>query len=158
MVEYQFTNLSAWNYQNVYSFHATEFSPPQINRFYPIPRQNLPLTLDTNIIAVLAESSSAQENWRYGGRLFFRLTTGLQGPSSPNTVIKASKFYLNQIEIIIIPDFASAFIVEIDIPYWHRNMDLHLWEYTGDNRNTEQAKLDTLLAQLAEHRQAIEQS
>ncbi|EAZ89079.1 hypothetical protein [Crocosphaera chwakensis] len=64
---------------------------------------------------------------------------------TPDTVLKVGKVYLNQIEIIQIPSFASSFGIEFDVPYWHRNFQLKIWEYTGNNQNTIHRKLDDLL-------------
>uniref|UniRef100_UPI001E498E98 hypothetical protein n=1 Tax=Cyanothece sp. BG0011 TaxID=2082950 RepID=UPI001E498E98 len=43
------------------------------------------------------------------------------------------------------PPYSSTFGIEFDIPYWHRNFQLKIWEYTGNNQNTIHQKLDDLL-------------
>lgn len=144
-VEYQFTNSSNWSL-----FWSETYTGETVNsvleRFYPIGRVSPGITLSSNIIAVWCYNDQAQGNWRYGARYFAKIGTGITvNGGTPETVLKVGKVYLDQIEIIQVPKYASSFAIEFDVPYWHRNFQLKVWEYTGNNQNTIHRKLDDLL-------------
>ena len=63
----------------------------------------------------------------------------------PDTVFKVGKIYLDQVEIIEIPNITQEYSFEVDVPYWHRHFKLVVWEYIGNNQNTIDRKLDDLL-------------
>ncbi len=144
-VEYQFTDSSKWSlfWSETYNGEPVLGA---LERYYPIGRVNPGLTLSSSHIAVWCFNDEARPNWRYGGRYFIKMGTGITvNGGTPDTVLKVGKIYLNQIEIITIPPYSTSFGIEFDIPYWHRNFRLKIWEYTGDDRNTVQRKLDDLL-------------
>ncbi|MDJ0731945.1 MAG: hypothetical protein QNJ33_18350 [Crocosphaera sp.] len=144
--EYQFTTESNW----ALFWSETYDADPVINvleRFHPIGTVTPGLTLSASHIAVWCFNDQAQGNWRYGARYFIKIGTGITvNGGTPDTVIKAGKIYLDQIEIIEIPQYASAFSIDIQIPYWHRNFQLKIWEYTGNDQNIVQDKLDQIIA------------
>jgi hypothetical protein len=148
-MEYQFTNSNNWSI----FWHETlqaEDVPNAATRFYPIPKKIIGITLESPIIAIYAHSQSAQGNWKYAGRIFAKIATGLTvSAGTPDTVVKVSKFWLNQIEIIRFPNFSSAYSLEIEIPYWIRDESITIWEYIGDDTNTIHDKLDQLLINTA---------
>ncbi len=144
-VEYQFTDRFKWTLIYDETHDATPVLPV-LQRYNPIPKIVLPFSLDSNIIAVYCANSQAEGNWRYGGRYFGKMVTNLNvGLEIPDTVIKVGKIYLNQIEIIELPAFSSSFNFEVDVPYWHRNFHLKIWEYDGNNQNTVHSKLDEII-------------
>ncbi|CCQ63290.1 hypothetical protein CWATWH0401_3504 [Crocosphaera watsonii WH 0401] len=73
------------------------------------------------------------------------LTTLLVGQTEPDTVLKVGKLYLNQVEIIQLPPVSSSYALEVQVPFWHREFQLKIWEYTGNNQNTVHRKLDDLI-------------
>ncbi len=148
-VEYQYTNRFQWTsvYDQTFTGDAVL---PSLTRYHPIPKITLPFTIDSQTIAVYCANPQAEGNWRYGARYFAQMETSLAvGLINPKTVVKTGKIYLDQIEIIQFPPFASTYTFEIDIPYWHREFHLKVWEYDGSNSNTVQDKLDQILASLA---------
>lgn len=145
-MQYQFTNSNNWSLFWSESFQAVDIPHPVLNKFYPIPKITVGVTLESPIIAVYAHSNSANLNWRYAGRLLAKIGTGITvSAGTPDTVIKVSKFYLNQIEIIQFPDYSSSYSLEIEIPYWIRDESIMIWEYTGSDVGTIHNKLDQLL-------------
>ena len=144
-IEYQFNNRQNW-----FSVHDQTYNATNVNqvleRFNPIPPIKLGYTIDSPIIAIYCANSEAQDNWRYGARYLAKmLTTLLVGQTEPDTVLKVGKLYLNQVEIIQLPPVSSSYALEIQVPYWHREFKLKIWEYTGNNQNTVQRKLDDLI-------------
>ncbi|MDJ0600753.1 MAG: hypothetical protein QNJ37_18140 [Crocosphaera sp.] len=144
-VEYQFTNRFNWSIIFDQTFDAVSVNPV-LERYKPIPKIQLGYTIDAPIIAVFCANNEAKPNWRYGGRYFAKMLTSLNaGGTQPDTVLKVGKIYLNQIKIIQLPPFTSSYAFDVDVPYWHRNFQLKIWEYTGNNQNTIHRKLDDLL-------------
>ncbi len=144
-VKYQFTDASKWSLLWSQSYNA-EPAVRAKERFYPIGKVSPGVQLSSPIFAVYCANSDAKDNWRYGARYFVSLRTGLVvNGGVPDTVIKVGKIYLDQIEVIEIPEYSSTFSIEFDIPFWHRNFNLRIWEYTGNNQNTIDHKLDQLI-------------
>lgn len=144
-IEYQFTNRQNWLLFHDQTYNATNVNPV-LERFNPIPPIKLGYTIDSPIMAIYCANSEAQDNWRYGGRYFAKmLTTLLVGRTEPDTVLKVGKLYLNQVEIIQLPPVSSSYALEFQVPYWHREFQLKIWEYTGNNQNTVHRKLDDLI-------------
>ncbi|MGB5768949.1 MAG: hypothetical protein WBM32_03630 [Crocosphaera sp.] len=144
-VQYQFTNASNWSLLWSESYNA-EPVLSALERFYPIPNIVPGLQLSSPIFAIHCSNNEARENWRYAARYLISLRTGITvNGGVPDTVIKVGRLYLDQIEIIQVPSYSSNYGIEIDVPYWHRNFNLRIWEYTGNNQNTIDNKLDQLL-------------
>ncbi|MDJ0509268.1 MAG: hypothetical protein QNJ64_08455 [Crocosphaera sp.] len=144
-IEYQFTNSANWDLFWSEERKAT-VRRGVIDRFFPITPIAPGIALSSNVVAIWCQNTEAPKNWRFGARYFIEIETGITVKSdSPKTVLKTGKIYLNQIEIIEIPNYSSTFSLRIDIPYWHRSFDVKIWEYVGDNRNTIQRKLDELI-------------
>ena len=144
-VEYEFTNRDNW--QQFWNQSVTaESVNPLVERFYPIGTMSPPTTFSSPIIKVHSTNIEAKPNWRFAGRYFVKIFAGsIVSGGIPETVIKVGKIYLDQAEIIQIPPWSSTFSIDFNIPYWHRKMELNMWEYIGPNNNTVHRKLDDLL-------------
>lgn len=144
-IEYQFTDSSKWSL--IWSENYT--AEPVLNvleRYYPIGNVSPGITLSVPTIAVWCYNDQAPLNWKYGARYFAKIATGITvNAGTPETVLKSGKIYLNQIEVIQFPNYSSTFGIDFNIPYWHRNFQIKIWEYTGNNQNTVHRKLDDLL-------------
>lgn len=145
MVQYQFSNSENW--QLYYNTSVTAVSVPSAaERFYPIPPITPGLLFDAEWILINCHNPKAEPNWRFGARIYASISTGLVvNGGTPDTVIKVGKIYLNQNELIRIPPYSSGYSLTIEIPYWHRQFNVSIWQYTGNNQNTPDAKLDQIL-------------
>ena len=145
VVEYDFTNGANWSlfYERQ---EIAEQVPATVNRVYPIPPMVPPTTFTSSIIKVYSANPEARPNWRLSGRFLIKIFAGsVVSGGVPETVIKVGKFYLNQAEIIQIPPWSPTFSIEFQPAYWHRRMQIIMWQYTGPNTNTVQRKLDDLI-------------
>ncbi|MDJ0581756.1 hypothetical protein [Crocosphaera sp.] len=105
-----------------------------------------PTTFHSSIIKVHAKNPDAPSHWRLAGKYFIKMFAGsVVSGGVPETVIKWGKFYLNEARIIEIPPWSADFSIEFQIPYWHRKMQITMWEYIGPNTNTIHRKLDDLI-------------
>lgn len=144
-VEYEFTNGNNWS---LFWSQSVTANPvvSTLERFYPIGTMKPPTTFSSQIIKVHGANPEARENWRYAGRYFIKMFAGsVVSGGVPETVVKVGKFYLDQAEIIEIPPWSPTFSIEFNIPFWHRKMQITMWEYIGPNTNTVHRKLDDLL-------------
>ena len=144
-IEYQFNNRFNWLLFHDQTYNATDVNPV-LERFKPILPIKLPNTIDSPIMAIFCANSEAQGNWRYGARYLAKMTTTfvINGKQT-DTVLKVGKLYLDQVEIVQLQPVSSSYALEIQVPYWHRQFQLKIWEYTGNNQNTVHRKLDDLL-------------
>ncbi len=144
-VQYDFTNGSNW--QQFWNQQRIAQEVPQtLNRFYPIGIMQPPTTFGASIVKVHAANLDARPSWRLAGNYLVKIFAGsIVSGGIPETVIKSGKIYLDQAQIIFIPPYSPNFSIEFKIPYWHRKMELTMWEYTGLNTNTIERKIDDLL-------------
>lgn len=149
-ITYQFSNtnnwLSLWNG----SFSAEAVPAKPLEQFYPIPPINVPLLIEEPIIAIHASSFSAQENWKYAGSIYQKIQTGITVGGSADSYLSSHKFYLNQITICPLLQLDSSFALEIKIPYWIRDINLKVWQYTGPVMDSYINKFDSILEKLDE--------
>ncbi len=144
-VQYDFTNGNNWELFWEEQRIAQEV-PQTLNRFYPIGTVVPFNTFQKPIIKVHARNPDARPSWRLAGNYLVKIFAGsIVSGGIPETVIKSGKFYLDQAQIILIPPYSPNFSIEFKIPYWHRRIQLTMWEYTGPNSNTIERKLDDLL-------------
>ena len=120
--------------------------PSRVENYFPIPEFSIPIILDNRILAILAESDTAQQNWKYAGQAKQVIQTGLTVGGVADTVNSVKKFYLRQISLLQFPDTAPSYTLKIKIPFWIRDLELILWEYTGPITNT----YDQILTEIKE--------
>lgn len=144
-VQYDFTNGNNWSL--FWEEQAT--GPPVVNaleRFHPIGTMKPFQTFSSPIIKIHAKNPEAPNNWRFAGRYFVKMFAGsLPSGGTPETVINWGKFYLNEAKIIELKPWTTDYSIEFEIPYWHRKMEITMWEYIGPNTNTVHRKLDDLI-------------
>ena len=144
-VQYDFTNGNNWS---LFWNQSVTADPviSSLQRFHPIGTMKPPTTFNSPIIKVHAGNLEAPDNWRYAGRYFVKIFAGsIVSGGVPETVVKWGKFYLDEAKIIQIPPWSNDFSIEFEIPYWHRKMEITMWEYIGPNTNTVHQKLDDLI-------------
>lgn len=145
VVQYDFTNGNNWQLFWEDQRIAQQVSST-LNRFYPIGIMKPFNTFQQPIIKVHAKNPEGKPTWRLAGLYFIKIFAGsVVSGGIPETVIKVGKFYLEQAEIIFVPPYSPDFSIEFQIPFWHRKMQITMWEYIGPNTNTIERKLDDLL-------------
>ncbi len=67
----------------------------------------------------------------------------------PDAVVDSKRIFLNQFSLLRYPvSFGSSYSLLISVPYWHRQITLSLWEYTGPVIDTADQKLEQILERL----------
>lgn len=145
MAELQLANENNW--RNIWneSFTATPVANNP-DRYVPFPELDLPILLQSNIIAVNAYSTTASPYWKFAGLVKQKLQLGLTVGGGADAVgVKIRKIWLNQITLIEFDKLSDTFAVSFKIPYWIDQINLTVWEYTGP-----QNKVDSFHTSLLE--------
>ena len=104
--------------------------------------------MESTIIAVYCESSSAEPSWKYGGRVFQKIFTGLTVGGSAESRVGTAKIWLNEIEVIFFQKVTSTYRLVFNIPYWIRNITVSVYEYTGPIQDTVDSDLQEIKTSL----------
>lgn len=148
MIAYNLTTSSNW--QQLWSGNYTA-QPVELNvleRYYPIPEIQVNVQLDKHILACLAHSPSSPPNWKFAGRAYFKLETGITVVPVPETVFSVKKIWLQQISLLFVPKLSTSYALSFKIPYWIRDIQLIVWEYTGPVNDSLALKLDEIQSDL----------
>lgn len=145
-VQYDFTNGNNW--QQFWNEQRTaQAVPNKAERFFPISTMSPFTTFNKPIIKIYAANLEAKPNWRLAGYYSIKIFAGtVVSGGIPDTVIKTGAFYLDQANIIFVPSYSANFSIEFAVRFWHRRMEITMWEYIGPNSNTIHSKLDTVIA------------
>lgn len=149
-VVFDLGNSAAWNL--IYSENKVADTPPSasLNSHYPIPIFEVPIQFSSPIFAIFIDSESAEERWKTAGWIRQKVRTGILGGGQNDAFLSRKKVYLREINIIEFERVSSAYSVEINIPYWIRDVNLSIYEYTGLIADTQDEDIDELKALLLE--------
>jgi hypothetical protein len=97
--------------------------------FFPIPTFQIPIQFESPILAISAENQDALSHWRLGVRvrqLFTADIAPLEVTSNQQAVL------LNRgPSLIQFPNHAQQYRLEVEVPRWHKEISLSIWEYIG---------------------------
>lgn len=124
---------------------------PVPGNYLPIPDLVIPITFTGQLLAISASSTTAKSTWKTAGWLWQRVLVNIgTGATSPNALSQRKyKFYLDKLTILTIPKLASEYALSISIPQWIQDLDLEIYEYTGEIIDSNEQKLDLILSDLA---------
>lgn len=151
MISYNAGNSSNW--QSVWSQSFTaEPAPgnkPELERYFPLPDISVPIQLSAGLLAFYATSQDADPKWKFAANVKRKYVTGLTVGGDPDAVVDSKRIFLNQFSLLRYPvSFGSSYSLLISVPYWHRQITLSLWEYTGPVIDTADQKLEQILERL----------
>jgi hypothetical protein len=151
MISYNAGNSSNW--QSVWSQSFTaEPAPgnkPELERYFPLPDISVPIQLSAGLLAFYATSQDADPKWKFAANVKRKYVTGLTVGGNPDAVVDSKRIFLNQFSLLRYPvSFGSSYSLLISVPYWHRQITLSLWEYTGPVIDTADQKLEQILERL----------
>lgn len=133
------------NWQQLYGNRWTALRLDGDKKYVPIPAQTLPVLAERRILVVGGASADALGHWTTAGWLIPKLY--ISGVSYPflEANLKTERVPLNDYQLIILPDFGHAYRLEFRIPRWLKEVELDLWQYVGEEKDS----TDELLKQLA---------
>jgi hypothetical protein len=101
--------------------------------FFPIPTFQIPILFESPILAIAAENQDAHSWWRLGCRV--RQLFDVEGPTEVASTQRV--VLLNRGGTLIqFPRYAPQYRLEVEVPKWHKEMDLTIWEYIGPITDT----------------------
>lgn len=117
------------NWELSYSqLKVAQFTSP--TRYKPIPPFELPVTFISPILNVTAESTKSKARWWLGCRA--SMIIDIPGTAFEETIARVIAIPINRPFLLQLPRIAPQYRLRIDIPYWHEELWLKVWEYGGD--------------------------
>lgn len=141
---YEFSNSSNWSLVWTGQKVAKKVLSTTLDRFYPIPDFSVPLLLDNPVLAIYVTSDTDPGTWVRAGYLKQKINTGLADGVAVDSYLSQKFLELRKINIVQLQKVNSSFAVEFAVPYWLRQIDVTVWEYTGKIANTITQQLSDL--------------
>jgi hypothetical protein len=98
--------------------------------YNPIPDFRLPVLLDSPIIAVVSESQDAKSHWYLG----CRISQLIQAPATEfiEAETESRRIPINRPPLLVDwPHTGLSYAVRVRVPFWHKELTITVWEYTG---------------------------
>jgi hypothetical protein len=135
----QLSNPANWGTPYQTSRQANPYGTSGL--FFPIPPFQIPIQFESPILAISAENQDARAWWILGCRVR-QLFDVSSGPLEVASVQR--RVLLNRGGTLIqFPRYAPQYRLEVEIPRWHKEMSLTIWEYIGPITDTvEQSVLE----------------
>jgi hypothetical protein len=155
---YDLNNSDNWDL--AYSETVTaQGVPGASDRYLPIQEIEVPILLYSQVIAVFCQSSQASPRWRLGGLMNLKIATGILTGSAVDTYpFEKKRIWLNQITLFTLPVLTPEYALSFDIPYWLRDIQISVFQYTGpivdplaDKVDSIDANLTQLIADFQQH-------
>lgn len=103
----------------------------------PIPPITVPFLLENDIIAISVTSDSAPSTWRFAGRVAKKISTGIVVGGLPDTTVSDRKILLlDRINLLRFTRLTDTYAIEIEPPFYFKDIALTLWIYTGVDSDT----------------------
>ncbi|PSF33633.1 hypothetical protein C7H19_19805 [Aphanothece hegewaldii CCALA 016] len=150
-LSYNTGNSDNWGQVWQGTFNAPQTPAPinEIYKYYPMPPINIPLLLESELVAFYATSSDAKETWHYAGSVNQRIQTGIVTGGGSDAVVSKKRIWLNQVSVLRYPiKYQSTYALTVNVPYWIRNITLYLWEYIGPVNDAYEEKLDLIISEI----------
>jgi hypothetical protein len=149
-LQYDLGNSDNW--ELAYSETATaQPAPGTGDRYFPIPEIEVPILLYSQVIAVFCQSSQAPPRWRLGGLMNLKIATGILTGSAVDTYpFEKKRIWLNRITLFTLPVLTPEYALSFDIPYWLRQIQISVYQYTGPITDPLANKVNTIDANLTQ--------
>jgi hypothetical protein len=142
-VEPQLDLSNQGNWDLVFSTHLRTKSQTML-RNLPIGTADLPVVLDTPVIAVHTESEQSPPHWRSAGWLNQRVRTGITVSDVSDAEYSDShRLLLNRIKVFCLPNLKS-YSLRFTAHNYLRDVALRVWRYTGEIKQGDIEQLDAL--------------
>jgi hypothetical protein len=151
MTSYNASNFNNWQpvWNQSFTAEPAPGNRPELERFFPLPEISVPIQLSSGLLAFYATSQGANPKWKLAANVKRKYITGLTVGGNADAVVDSKRIFLNQFSMLRYPvSFGSSYSLLISVPYWHRQISLYLWEYTGPIIDSVDQKLDLILERL----------
>jgi hypothetical protein len=135
--------FNAANWESIYNFSATAGILSE-NTYIPIPPTQAPIFLESDIIAVYADTTVPNgRKWRYAGYVEQRFQSGLTVGGNTDAAGEPKNMWVGKITTIFFPVITAQYSLKFYFPNWFKDVSLQVWQYTG----VDDVKTDIVLAQ-----------
>jgi hypothetical protein len=115
--------------------------PATPSGFMPIPAFNIPILFSSHILAIATDSQYARSWWWLGVRAKMLI-------DSPGTDFGELEAYglrvpVNAGILARFPKLTPQYRLKIEIPWWHQEMRVTIWEYLGPDDDTTEELIRT---------------
>ncbi len=151
MTSYNASNSNNWEpvWSNSFTAAPAPGNISQLERYFPLPEISVPVQLNAELLAFYATSQDANPKWKFAANVKRKYATGLTVGGNPDPVVDSKRIFLNQFSLLRYSvSFGSSYSLLISVPFWHRQITLSLWEYTGPVIDTADQKLSLILERL----------
>lgn len=91
-----------------------------------------PILLDSDLIAVRVTNPQGKASWQSAGYVFQKLRSGLSTGGANDSLTAKIWCRLNTVNLIRLPWKISGWELSFRPNYWHQEINLDAWEYTGN--------------------------
>lgn len=119
------SNSSNWEKVYQASFTAVAIQGVR-NQFLPIPSVVIPNSFNRHTLAVGASSFQAKPTWHLG--FWLSMNVQLLGIGKAEASSKSIPLGLS---LIRFPQISSTYTLTANIPRWHKEMEIEIWQYVG---------------------------
>lgn len=121
----------------------------ETDSYIRIPEQKCPIILHKPLLAVFANNPLAKPEWFSAGYLSQTISLPLTVGGNPTSYGASRRIVLGRTQLVPfldvgVADFAISFVCR----YWHRRIQLVVWEYLGDVTNSELTAIAAISQQL----------
>jgi len=140
---------SVENWQLVYDqfFYAQPAPEVNPNAYHPIPDAQIPFLFDRHVLAIATSSTKVKPRWYLAGRLIQQISA--LGTDFIDAQANRINLQLNRTQLVVLPQLSSTYKLRVEIPWWHEEMGLTIWEYTGPEEDSTEEIIQTLKVDVA---------
>lgn len=113
--------------------------------FVPIPEQICPIILHKPVLAISASNPLAKPGWFSAGYLSQNIRSPLIVGGNFTTHVTSRRIRLGPMQIISFLDIEVVdYAIAFQCNYWHKQIQLVVWEYQGSVTTTELIAVETI--------------
>ena len=153
-ISYETGNGSHW--EEIHSTTLNAPTPPvndpYVLKDYGINAYQVPVFLQNgeDLVAIWAYSPSAPDKWKYAGRVYQVIQSGLSQLGNYDSVISVKRFWLKQTTILHYrTDYQSTYGLRLEIPFWIRDLQIQVHRYIGPVHDSHLSKMLEIEADIA---------
>lgn len=127
----QLGNAANWESLGSYTAQGAPV-PNNPNAYQPIPEFNIPLLIDSPIIALLVESATKKPSWHFAGYVFQKIRLGITVGGVPDSSVLESRVtWFDRISFVMFRRLTPEYSIALKPPFWIKDIKVTVWKYTG---------------------------
>lgn len=127
---YDIDNTTNW--LQIYSddFQATYIQGQQIPIYTPIPKTELPVNIDSSLVAIHCTSTQYPNSQKYLGSVVQAVLINQSFPTDTATA-NAKRIYSNQTVLAQFTEFDDTYRLVLSVRWWVEQLSITVYEYIG---------------------------